>query len=286
MSDNPKQDSGFDRQSTPQTKAIDPFGRRIRYLRISVTDRCNFRCGYCMPSHDFEMLDHDDILRYEEIMQVATAAAKMGFNKMRVTGGEPLVRRNIEALIRDLAALPGVDDLSMTTNAHLLAGKAEGLVAAGLNRVNISLDAIDPDRFRTITGGGEIEPVLAGIRAAARAGLHPIKLNCVCEDSSQEPDARDVAAFALSEGHQVRFIKRMDIAEGSFSVVEGGEGGNCPSCNRLRLSSDGNIRPCLFSNLSYSVRELGAEEALIRAISGKPRAGTSADVHWMRGIGG
>ncbi|MGO8751096.1 MAG: GTP 3',8-cyclase MoaA [Thermoguttaceae bacterium] len=265
---------------------IDPFGRTIDYLRISVTDRCNLRCRYCMPTEGVPWLPPQDILHYEEIAEVARVAASIGVTKIRLTGGEPLVRREIETLVGMLAAIAGVTDLSMTTNALLLARRAAGLAAAGLRRVNVSLDAIDPARFAAITRGGDVCRVLAGIDAARQAGLNPVKLNCVIGPEGKGPDAEEVQAFARREGLEVRFIEQMDLAAGCFTVVHGGRGGNCACCNRLRLTSDGQVRPCLFSDVSFSVRELGAVKAIAGAVSKKPRTGSACSSRLMHAIGG
>ncbi len=265
---------------------VDSFGREITYLRISVTDRCNLRCTYCMPPEGIKLLRHQDILSFEEIVEVARAAVEMGVTKVRVTGGEPLVRRGVEALVEMLSRVAGIEDLCMTTNGTLLAGRAQALADAGLHRVNISLDATDPDRFAGITGGGDVASVLAGIDSARGAGLRPIKLNCVVRESSDEPDARDVARFARERNLDVRFIRRMEFEAGKFSVVEGGSGGDCEHCNRLRLSSDGFIRPCLFSDIEFSVRDLGPRQALEQAVRHKPESGLHCTNNLMSRIGG
>jgi len=265
---------------------IDSFGRLINYLRISVTDRCNLRCQYCMPDGLARLLRHEEILSFEEIVEVARTAVGMGFTKVRLTGGEPLVRRDIEQLVAMLAKIEGIEDLAMSTNGILLGDHADALAAAGLHRVNVSLDSMDPQRYAQITGGGDLQRVLAGIGAARQAGLVPIKLNCVVTESSVEPDARAVARFAMDNGLEARFIHIMDFATGKFSVVEGGAGGDCPRCNRVRLSSDGMVRPCLFSDLAFSVREMGAAGALEQAIQEKPAAGNPCTHNWMHGIGG
>lgn len=264
----------------------DRFGREITYLRISVTDRCNLRCVYCMPEEGVPLVRAQDILSFEEIAQVARAAAEMGVTKVRLTGGEPLVRRDIATLVAMLAAMPGIRDLAMSTNGILLADHAHALAAAGLHRVNVSLDAVSPERYAHITRGGDVNRALAGIAAAREAGLEPVKLNCVVARSPDEPDARAAARFAAREGLEVRFIERMDPAEGTFAVVHGGSGGDCARCNRLRLSSDGLIRPCLFSDLGFSVRELGPFEALRRAVGDKPEAGGPCAHNWVRSLGG
>ena len=265
---------------------IDRFGRTIDYLRISVTDRCNLRCEYCMPPNGIQLLPPEDILRFEEVVEVARIAVSLGMTKIRLTGGEPLVRRGIESLVDMLAAIGGLTDLAMTTNGLLLSRHAQALAAAGLRRVNVSLDALDPARYAAITRGGDVNQVLAGINAARQAGLEPVKLNCVIAAEDDGRDARDVAAFAEREGLEVRFIRRMNLATGRFTVVQGGRGGDCARCNRLRLTSDGQVRPCLFSDLGFSVRRLGAGEALARAVAEKPLAGSACSNRPIHTIGG
>jgi len=157
----------------------DRYGRRISYLRISVTDRCNLRCIYCMPPEGIALVQREEILSFEEIAEIARAGAELGLIQVRLTGGEPLVRRDLPRLVRMLRAIPQITDLSLTTNGQLLAESVEALEAAGLDRVNISLDTLDPDCYRALTGGGELERVLAGMEAALNAGFHPVKLNVV-----------------------------------------------------------------------------------------------------------
>jgi cyclic pyranopterin phosphate synthase len=206
--------------------------------------------------------------------------------KIRLTGGEPLVRRDAVELVRMISGVRGVRDLAMTTNGTLLAQHAAALRAAGLQRVNVSLDTLDPGRYARITRGGRLADVLAGIEAAERSGLYPIKLNCVVRRSSQDTDATAVAGFGRSRGYPVRFIRQMHLPEGRFAVVEGGRGGDCARCDRLRLSSNGLVRPCLFSEVGFSVRELGPEYAIRRAVEQKPRCGTVNRVMPMSAIGG
>ncbi len=239
-----------------------------------------------MPDECAELLPRERLLSYEEITDVARAAADLGFNKVRLTGGEPLVRSGIVDLVKMLSGIGGIDDLSMTTNGVLLEAYAAPLAEAGLGRVNISLDTVNPERYRELTFGGDLSRVLAGIRAAMQVGFNPIKLNCVVEKSSDETDAREVAAYALREGLEVRFIRNMNLEQGEFWVVQGGIGGNCELCNRLRLSSDGLVRPCLFSDVGFSVRELGARQAIIRAIDAKPESGEQCRTTTFRRIGG
>ena len=239
-----------------------------------------------MPAAGLTMLRHEDILSYEEIAAFVRAAVAMEFRKVRITGGEPLVRKGVISFVRLLAGIDGIADLAMTTNATLLAHFAADLKAAGLHRVNVSLDAVDPERFSRITKGGNVSDVFAGIEAAQHAGLTPIKLNCVVDASSAERDAREVATFAREAGLDVRFIRRMDLHEGRFHVVEGGSGGDCPRCSRLRLSSDGWLRPCLFSDLKINVREMPAQDAIRRALEAKPESGSSSARNRMHVIGG
>lgn len=270
----------------PDATMIDSHGRRIDYLRVSVTDRCNLRCVYCRPPEGVALIPREDILSYEEIAAFVRTAVAHGITKVRLTGGEPLVRRDIETLVAQLAAVDGIRDLAMTTNGTLLADHATALAAAGLHRVNVSLDAVTPARFAEITRGGDVALVLAGIEAALAAGLDPVKLNCVVDESPEEPDAVDVAAYGDSMGLDVRFIRRIDTAEGRFWPVIGGEGGRCESCNRLRLSSDGYLRPCLLGDAAFSVRELGADEALRCAVAAKPDRGRGSASNRMYSIGG
>lgn len=265
---------------------LDRFNRNINYLRISVTDRCNLRCSYCMPEEGVRLLRHEDILTFDEIAAFTREAAMMGITKVRITGGEPLVRKNVTSLVEMIAGIEGITDLSMTTNGTRLAEFATGLAKAGLMRVNVSLDTIDPEKFRLVTRGGDVNEVLNGIRAAQEAGLTPVKINCVIKTTPDEEDARAVAEYSMKNGLEVRFIRQMDLASGSFSVVHGGSGGNCAKCNRLRLTAEGMLKPCLFSDIGFSVRELGAHESIMRALGNKPQAGTSNHGNSFYNIGG
>lgn len=265
---------------------FDSFNRKINYLRISVTDRCNLRCTYCMPAEGIQLMQHSDILSFEEILQVVDDAILLGVNKIRITGGEPLVRKNIVQLIAQIATRPQITDLSMTTNGILLSQFALPLKEAGLQRVNISLDTMDTERFASITRGGDIEKVKLGIEASLEAGLSPVKLNCVVSTSSQENDAQLVKQYADSLGIQVRFIRQMDLESGEFYIVEGGSGGDCLSCNRLRLTANGMIKPCLFNDMEYSVREHGSMNALQLALNNKPSCGSVSKHGEFYNIGG
>ncbi len=271
---------------------LDRYNRRINYLRVSVTDRCNLRCRYCMPCGDFVMLRHEDILRFHEIVEVVREGVAMGIDKVRITGGEPLVRRDIVKLTGMIASVRGVNDLAMTTNGVLLERFARPLREAGLMRLNVSLDTMDRARFSELTSGGNIDDVVRGIDAAVSAGLTPMKINCVVAGSSGLPgssgasDALDVKEFADKRGLQVRFIRQMDLDGGEFSVVEGGEGGDCPRCNRLRLTASGKVKPCLFSDIAFDVRTLGARKALFEAVLHKPEHGTACSTDHFYNIGG
>ncbi len=265
---------------------FDRFDRRINYLRVSVTDRCNLRCVYCMPEEGVPLGSHDDVLSFEEILEVTETAVDMGIDKVRITGGEPLVRRGIVSLVSMLADIDGVRDLAMTTNGTFLSEFATPLKRAGLHRLNISLDALDPARYREVTRGGEVSRVLEGIRVAVDAGFEGTRLNCVVKASSSEPDAVAVRRFAEANGFEARFIRQMDIERGEFWVVEGGAGGDCKTCNRLRLTSNGLVKPCLFSDVAFSCRELGPEEALRCAVQAKPESGYSGAENKFYSIGG
>jgi GTP 3',8-cyclase len=265
---------------------LDSYNRQIDYLRISVTDRCNLRCVYCMPQDGIKLIPHHEILSFEEITHIAEVAVTLGIKKIRLTGGEPLVRKGIVTLVSMIAQISAIEDFSMTTNGVLLPEYADKLSMAGLGRVNISLDTLNPEKYCAITRGGNIRHAMDGIDAALAAGLSPIKLNCVIETSPQEPDAQQVAQFALSKGLQIQFIRKMDIASGHFWPVHGGSGGRCNICNRLRLSSDGFVRPCLFNDIAFYIRGQNAYEVLKRAIEAKPHSGLRSRHNTFYCIGG
>jgi len=227
-----------------------------------------------MPPQGVPLRTHADMLTYDQIVAFTALAVSLGVHKVRLTGGEPLVRRNLEQLIAMLSQIEGITDLALTTNGQLLQEKAAGLRAAGLHRVNVSLDTLDPMLYAQITRGGALERALAGIRAAQSAGLNPVKINCVVEGEHQEVQKEEMRRFAINEGLQVRFIHRMSLPSGRFSVVEGGSGGDCARCNRLRLTSDGMLMPCLFSDLAYSICSMGYSQALEAALLNKPPKGT------------
>ena len=264
----------------------DRYHRRIHYLRISVTDRCNMRCRYCMPEEGVKFFRREEILSFEEIQKVVEVAASLGIDKVRLTGGEPLVRKDIVELVRMIAQTRGVLDLGLTTNGLLLNEFAAALKSVGLKRVNISLDTLDPDKFFQITRGGNLAKVLEGISEAKKVHLNPIKINCVIREHTQEPDALQVAGFCKAHGLQVRYIKQMNLQNGQFGVVYGGSGGDCTRCNRLRLTSNGMVKPCLFSNSEFSIREYGIKEAIFMALEAKPEKGACNHANCFHNIGG
>ena len=324
------------------TGLSDSFQRPVDYLRISVTDRCNLRCIYCMPAEGINLLPHEDVLSYEEIHRIAATAAELGINKVRITGGEPLVRIDLSSLIRMLAQIDAIDDIALTTNGTLLAQYADELKAAGLRRVNISLDTLKPDKFRLITRGGDFYHVLEGIDAAGAAGLNPIKINVVVMAGSNDDELLDFAQKTIEEGWHVRFIEQMpfnrEMADSSFVPVKEmrerlaalGElepctvKGNgpakyyrlpqakgtigfitpisqhfCFNCNRLRLTAEGKLRPCLLSDQEIDLRQPlrdGAsperlKQVITEAIQTKPRQhhlpqGTIPKTRRMSQVGG
>ena len=224
------------------TGLSDSFQRPINYLRISVTDRCNLRCIYCMPAEGVELMSHEDILTYEEIHTVARAAAELGINKVRLTGGEPLVRSGLSELIRMLAQIDGIDDISLTTNGTLLSRYAAELKRAGLQRVNVSLDTLKPDKFSLITRSNiALDDVLAGIEAARSVGLDPVKLNMVVVSGVNDDEILDFTTKTIDEGWHVRFIEFMPLggvgsSNSRFTPV---------SEMRKRLEQVGELQPCL-----------------------------------------
>jgi len=185
-----------------------------------------------------------------------------------------------------ISAIGGITDLSLTTNGTLLSQYASSLAAAGLMRVNISLDTLDAEKYKYITRGGSINDVFMGVDAALEAGLSPVKINCVIKSSPEEEDASRVAEYCIKKGLEVRFIRQMDLSTGSFSVVHGGTGGNCSKCNRLRLTSDGILKPCLFDDAGFNIREMGNRAAIIKALHNKPERGTLNTSNSFSNIGG
>jgi cyclic pyranopterin phosphate synthase len=302
----------------------DRFGRIHDYLRISVTDRCNLRCVYCMPEEGLEFEPEEHLLSFDEIVEVVRVMAGLGVRKLRITGGEPLVRKNIEQLIARLSAIPGIEDIALTTNGIFFAAKAEKLRAAGLTRINISLDSLRADRFSLITRGGDIIRVMDSIDAAYRVGLDPIKLNVVLMKGLNDDEIDDFLEMTIDRKVQVRFIEympighddvgwkskyvplstvlercvergwaaspfgevygngpsqnfRIDGAAGTFGLIHPVSDHFCQTCNRLRLTADGNIKPCLYWSDEFNVRtHIGNDQALadlfLKAMEAKPES--------------
>ena len=264
----------------------DSYNRHITYLRISVTDRCNLACKYCMPEQVKGVMRGSEIQDFEEITHIVRTLAPLGVSKIRLTGGEPLVRKGLDELIRMLSGIDGISEITMTTNGLLLAGMAHKLALAGLDRVNISLDTLDPDRYREITRGGDIRRVKAGIDSALKAGLNPLKINCVITPDTTSDEIEKLKEYCHSNDLGLRFIRQMNLGTGKFWKVEGGEGGHCRICNRIRLTADGRFIPCLFSEKEFSIREHGIEGAFTRAIQQKPEKGRVNSRNTFYSIGG
>jgi cyclic pyranopterin phosphate synthase len=238
-----------------------------------------------MPEEGIRLLPHADMLSFEEIGEFAALAVSQGITKVRLTGGEPLVRKGIVELVAMLAAIDGLTDLSMTTNGILLSEYAVDLKKAGLNRLNISLDTINPEYYCRITRNGNLLKVLEGIETAQLAGIEPIKINCVLLGQPDQ-ETQKLKQFCNDRGLSLRFIHQMNLKTGEFSTVEGGDGGNCNKCNRVRLLANGDIKPCLFSELAYNIRQLGPQEALNQALGNKPKSGTYNHSGEFYNIGG
>ncbi|MDO9585071.1 MAG: GTP 3',8-cyclase MoaA [Syntrophales bacterium] len=190
---------------------IDGYNRDINYLRVSITDRCNLRCGYCMPKEGLSALGHEDILKYEEILRIVYIAVKMGVAKVRITGGEPLVRRGVVDFISRLSAISGLTDISLTTNGVLLESFAASLFQAGIKRINISLDSLNAEKYSLITRGGELKAVLRGINAVHQVGFHPIKINTVVINGVNDDEILDFALLSVEKPFQIRFIELMPM---------------------------------------------------------------------------
>ena len=279
---------------------MDAHNRPIKDLRISVTDRCNFRCTYCMPLDEYEWINKKEVLTFEEIARLARLFIELGVDKVRLTGGEPLVRQDLPRLIEKLAALNGLEDLCLTTNGALLADRVDALKQAGLRRVNISIDTLDSDKFKRMTKRGDLNKVLEGIFAAKTTGLAPIKLNAVVERGVNDDDILPLVEFSRQNGFGMRFIEYMDVGNsnqwtsaklvpkkeiiekiharyplrevgrqkgsapsvdyefvdgrGDLGVIASVTEPFCSSCTRIRITADGKIVTCLFSQLGYDVK--------------------------------
>jgi len=200
--------------ATPQTsrpQLIDGMGRTIVNLRISVTDRCNFRCTYCMPADNVEFMDRSNLLSFEEIQRVAQIVSRMGINRLRLTGGEPLMRKNLPVLIKMLNEVDGIDDIAMTTNAYFLKDQAQSLKDAGLKRLNVSLDALDPEKFRDVNRRDCLQSVLDGLDTARKVGFKSIKINAVAVRNFSETEIMSLIEMGRSDGFEIRFIEFMPL---------------------------------------------------------------------------
>jgi len=264
----------------------DSYSRNITYLRISVTDRCNLACSYCMPEQATGHFPGGEVLTFEEISELVKTLAPLGISKIRLTGGEPLVRKGLEKLVEKISRVKGIREVTLTTNGQLLASRAKKLAQAGLNRVNISLDTLDPERYREITRGGDIRRTLKGIEAAKTAGLNPVKLNCVITPDTTRTEIEQLREFSSLQGLELRLIRQMNLGSGKFWKVEGGEGGQCQLCNRIRLTADGRFISCLFGEEEFSIKTFGIEQAFTRAISQKPERGRVNSRNTFHSIGG
>jgi cyclic pyranopterin phosphate synthase len=306
---------------------IDGFGRRVEYLRVSVTDKCNLRCVYCMPEEGLPWLHKQQLLSYEEIVEIIATMAPLGLTRVRITGGEPLVRRDLSELVRMIAAVPGIEDLSMSTNAVLLEEHSEALRGAGIKRVNISLDSLRPDRIDALARRpGSAGRIMAGIDAAERVGFEPIKVNVVLMRGRNDDEIADFASLTRERPWHVRFIEMMPTgsnlklsrdhfisctealdrlrglgelepvpgpwgngpatyyrfpgAPGTVGVITPMSHNYCERCNRMRLTADGQLRPCLFGHLQTNLRDpLRRGEDIAPLIAETLR--TKPERHWL-----
>ena len=292
----------------------DRHNRTIDYLRISVTDRCNLRCGYCVPPTPFTHMKHKEILSYEELLRVVKVAVSLGIKKVRLTGGEPFARKGLIPFMEQLSCLDGLEDISVTTNGTLISDKIDVLKKAGLTRINISLDTLRPERFVQITKEDRFEDVIKTLHNAIDAGLAPVKVNTVLLDGINGDELEDFARLTLKHPIHVRFIEYMPIGEGTgpaksellapailkrleklgeltpvtrdahdgparrfklkgalgeIGLISPMSNHFCATCNRIRLSADGHLRPCLLSDTKVSLKEplrKGADEAAIEQL--------------------
>lgn len=300
---------------------IDKYGRQIDYMRISVTELCNLRCRYCMPEEGIVKRDHEEMMTAEETIDAVKAAVSLGVKKIRVTGGEPLVKRGIVELCENIAAIDGVEELCMTTNGTLLPGYARELRAAGVDRVNISLDTLKADRYREITRIGELSEALSGIEAAFEAGFEKVKINTVLMGGFNDDEIEDFVRLTIDRPLEVRFIELMPIGGGiefekarfiscvrvlesvpglepldmtdgvaAMYVLPGAKGrvglirpiscDFCEGCNKIRLTADGMLKPCLHSGAEISIKGRSREEmteVIREAILSKPQMRETLD---------
>lgn len=293
---------------------IDRLGRDITYLRISVTDKCNLRCRYCMPAEGVCKKSHFDMLSEDEVVMAVQAAAELGIRKVRITGGEPLVKKNIVSICRRTAAVPGIEEVCLTTNGILLPQLGKELKAAGVKRINLSLDTLDPEKYAYITRIGRLEAFRAGLEAALAAGFEKVKINAVLIGGFNDDEIEALANLTREYPVDMRFIELMPIldsdefgeaayvpysrvleklpeavpveadggvaklyrlpgARGNVGLISPVSAHFCGSCNRIRLTADGKLKPCLHDCVEYSLKGLdyeGMKATLEQAIWNKP----------------
>jgi cyclic pyranopterin phosphate synthase len=270
---------------------FDRFNRKIDYLRISVTDRCNLRCIYCMPEQGIALKRHRDILSYEGMVAIARGAVRLGIKKIRLTGGEPLVRKDVVCLISRLRSIKELKELTLTTNGVLLDKLAVQLQSAGLDRINISLDTLDPEKYLKLTRIGILDDVLRGIDAVINAGFENTKLNMVLMPGINTDEVADLQDFCRQKGLILQRINHYSL-DGRKSRAGMGMGFaaerplSCASCNRIRLTADGHFKPCLFSNLEIPVNMDDIAGSIRKTVLLKPEKGSSCTVRQNWQIGG
>ena len=308
---------------------IDQFGRSVTYLRLSVTELCNLRCRYCMPEEGVCKKNHADMLTEDEMIQAVSAAASLGITKLRVTGGEPLIKKNIVSICRRAAAVPGIEEVCLTTNGILLPSLAEPLRGAGVRRLNLSLDTLSPEKYAYITRNGQLSDFWAGFHAAMDAGFEKIKLNAVLVGGFNDDEIVPLAELTRQYPVDVRFIEMMPMcgdsgfgadayipytrvlealpdaqplpkdggvarryrlpgAMGSIGLISPVSAHFCGECNRIRLTADGRVKPCLHSGAEYPLKGLdfdGMRAQLEKAIWNKPRWHGDLDAAHHSGAG-
>lgn len=265
---------------------LDQYNREIHYLRISITDKCNLRCTYCMPEEGVPFKPHSAIMSFEEIVKVVEAAAELGINKIRLTGGEPLVRKDVVKLVRMIKAVKGIAHLGMTTNGVLLDKLAQPLKDAGMDSVNISMDTLDPVRYKEITRIGDISYTLKGIDAAITAGFEKIKINVVVMDNTPDYEIKDMQNFCDEKGLTLQLINHYDLSSEKKNTYKFDRPPKCAICNRIRLTADGILKPCLHSNQEIPVNPDDIISSLKQTILDKPENGSVCTNRNMIEIGG
>jgi len=263
----------------------DSYNREITYLRISVTDKCNLRCRYCMPEEGVTVRRHEEFLSFEQITAVVRAAVKLGVTKVRLTGGEPLVKRGIVDLVRMIRSVEGLQHLAMTTNGILLDRFAGELKAAELDSVNVSLDTLDPERYRHLTRGGGIQFVLRGIEAALREKI-PTKINMVVLDDTPEQEIDQMRRFCSERGLKLQLINHFALGAEKSDNYNYERPPRCGECNKIRLLVDGSLKPCLHSDEEIPVDMEDIEGSLRKTIARKPERGSACTGRSMLEIGG